>query len=487
MGIWRKIGISEASVDDIDDESCGLLLGSRGTGAGTPLLLEPNSVEDLVAYLLELESPDRGSPGYAKLRTALLASATELETASGERVIALTESADRFVRERTSEFMHQDRHDLLSLGSELGLAAQTLSEDGRVFTSSSGAEASWARAADAMESFLAMPRRRGRFDLEDLFMSVDGIHALANCIELLRRLLLAAGLALDTLGAATLGHRDLSGVDGAIALWKVSEGIAARRLAKSLAELASRTPELSERGEVGCVRPGTGDTAWIESCSQLGQDVLRWVYDRGQATLTFAGAVGAAWPGPGLYGYDDGEKEPGRARALCAAFEYRRDPEHPPLFGTHEATVSQDLVVPIPETLLEGADHLFVTEGVEEPGGSSASRCPATSQSLPGSSIANRGSGVIPGRERVTMRMSSLSTPPARRWQSSREGSRSVRWAHVAGQGRAHRFCSSGWATTSRSSAQSDTRSMRGSTELNRQSCCRPTTRNGTADDPSEG
>lgn len=370
MGIWRKIGITEVSVDDLGDKAIReVLLGSRCPEAGTPLLLEPGSLDNLAAYLLELESPGRGGGGYAKLRSALLASAVELETVGGKRVIALAGPIDRFVRDRTSEFMRQDCRDLLTLGSQLGLAAQTLSGDGRVLTSASSAEASWARAADAVGSFLARPRRAGRFDLEDFFLSVDGVCALANCLELLRRLLLAAGRALNALGAATLGHHDLSGVGGAVDLWKISEGTAARRLAKSLAELASRTPGPSERGEVGCARPGTEDTAWIESCSQLGQDVLRWVYDRGQATLNFAGTVGVAWPGPGLYGYDDGEEEPGRARALCAALESRRDPEHPLLFGTHEATVSQDLVVPIPETLLEGADHLFLTESVEELGG----------------------------------------------------------------------------------------------------------------------
>lgn len=368
MSTWRKIVVAAGGADGLDVRAREAL-PSRSPEAGTHLILAPDALDDLVAYLLELESPRHGDRGYVKFRNALLASALELETTGGEKVVVLAEPADRFVRERVSEFMAQDHHDLVSLDSELFRAVQTLSEEGRVLTSTSSAAASWACASDAVESFLARPRRAERFDLEDFFLSVDGIYVLANCVELFRRLLLAAGRALDALGAATLGHHDFSSVDDAVALWEVSEGSAARRLAKALAQLASRTPSLSGREPDDALRPDPEDTSWIEPCSRLGQDVLRWVYSQSRATLNFAGAVGVAWPGPGLYGYDDGEEEPGRARELCAALRCRRDPEHPPLFGTHEATVSQDLVVPIPKALLEGADRLFVTESVDEPGG----------------------------------------------------------------------------------------------------------------------
>lgn len=329
MDIWRKIGIAEASVGDLGDEARGLLLGSRDPEAGTPLLLEPGSLEDLVVYLLELESPDRGGCGYAKLRNALLASAMELETAGGERVVALAEPVDRFVRERISGFMRQDRRDLLTLGSELGHASQTLSGDGHVLTSASSAEASWARAANAVGSFLARPRRAARFDLEDFFMSVDGICALANCVVLFRRLLLAAGLALDGLGRATLGaprhlgHR-----------WR-------RRPLEGIRRDCS-----AATGEVPCGAgvqdPGTVGTRgdWLRPSRNRGNRPDRVLLAAragrasmgvrpGQATMNFAGVVGVVWPGPGIYGYDDGEEEPGRARALCAAIESRRDPEHP--------------------------------------------------------------------------------------------------------------------------------------------------------------
>lgn len=367
VSIWGKIGIARANVDDLDDDARELLLGSRGPEAGTPLILEPGSLDNLVAYLIELESPRRGDPGCTKFRNALLSSATELETRGGERVVVLAEPAEIFVRQKTSEFMDQDRHDLRGLGAELDLALQTLSTDGALLESATSATASWARAASAVETFLASPRRARRLDLEDFFVSVDGIYDLSSCVELLRRLLFAAGRARGALGAATLGHHDFSGVGDAVALWEVSEGSAARRLARALALLASRTPGISEREQNDTLRPDPGDASWIEPCSQLGQHVLRWVYGRGQAALNFAGIVGVSWPGPAIYGYDDGEEEPGSACELCAALEGGRGPEHPLLIGRHEETVSQDLVIPIPGDFLEGAGYLFVTQSTEDP------------------------------------------------------------------------------------------------------------------------
>lgn len=377
MSTWRKMGISEAGVDDLGDAAREILLGCRSPEAGTPLLLKPGSLDDLVAYLLELESPRHGDRGFARFRNALLASALELETKGGEKVVVLAEPAERLVRERISEFMAQDRSDLLALSSELG-AAQTLADDGALLANASSTVASWTRAADAMESFLEAPRRAGRFDLEDFLLNgVDGIVALGLCVELQRLLLIAAGHALDTLGAATLGYHDFSGIDEAVAVWGMSQGSAARRLAKALAQLATRTQGLSGRVSDDALRPEPGDTSWIEPCSRLGQDVLRWVYGRGQGALNFASIVGVTWPGPALHGYDDEEAEPGMACELCAAFKGGRDANHPLVFGTYEATVSQDLVVPIPEDLLdEGTESLFVKQSAEETGALSCQTSP---------------------------------------------------------------------------------------------------------------
>lgn len=368
MSTWRHIGIVEIGTDSIDAETLRYLAESRSPEAGAPLFLDPSALDEFVSYLFNLESPKCGGPGYIRFRNVFLSSAWRYDTTDGNSVVVLEEPFERFAREKISEFMEEDRRELLPLGSRLNLATQALSEDGAMSTSASSITASAAGAVGAMESFLAAPRRKTRFDLEDFFRSADGIYGLASCIELLRRLLLAAGRAHDALGAATIGHHNFASVDDAVSLWKVAEGAAAKRLTKALVRLMSRTPGLSGREETVSFSPEPGDTAWIESCSRVGQEALRWAYDRGDASINFASAVGAAWPGPTLYGYDDGEEDPRGACELCAALARRRDPEMPLLYGTHEAVVSQDVVVPIPERLLEGVSRLYVTESAEEPG-----------------------------------------------------------------------------------------------------------------------
>lgn len=369
MSTWRKIGIAEIGTDSIDTEALRYLTESRSPEASAPLFLDPSAsaLDEFVSYLFNLESPKCGGPGYIRFRNVFLSSAWSYDTKNGNSVVVLEEPFERFAREKISEFMEEDRRELLFLGSELNHATQALSEDGATPTRASSVTASAAHAVAAMESFLAAPRRRSRFDLEDFFRSTDGVYALAGCIELLRRLLLAAGRAYDVLGAATIGHHDFASVDDAVSLWKVAEGAAAKRLTKALVRLMSRTPGLSGREEAVSFSPEPGDTTWIESSSRVGQEVLRWAYDRGGDAINIASAVGAAWPGPALYGYDDGKEDPSGACELCAALARRRDPEIPLLCGTHEAVLSQDLVVSIPERLLEGARCLYVTESAEEP------------------------------------------------------------------------------------------------------------------------
>ena len=368
MSTWRKIGIVEIGSDSIDAKTLRYLIASRSPETGAPLFLDPSALNEFASYLFNLESPKCEGPGYIKFRNVLLASASKYETADGNGVVVLDEPAETFAREKRSEFMEEDRRELLSLGSELNLAAQALSEDGAISAGASSVTASTAHAVGAMESFLAAPRRRIRFDLEDFFRSADGICGLAGCIELLRRLLLAAGRAHDALGAATIGRHNFASVDDAVLLWKVAEGAAAKRLTNALVRLMSRTPRLSGREETVGFSPEPGDTTWIESCSRVGQEALRWAYDHGDAAVSFASAVGAVWPGPASYGYDNGEENLRRAWELCAALARREDPEIPLLYGTHEAVVSRDLVVPITERLLEGARCLYVTESAEEPG-----------------------------------------------------------------------------------------------------------------------
>ena len=365
MGTWNRVGISPYRVEDLAPESREHLSASRSPEAVAPILLDPNSLDDLTSFLLDLESPRHNDPRYVKFRNVLLSSIWVYETTDGNRVAVLSEPVERFVRERISTIKDEDRGDLLALESELNRAIQTLSEDGRMARSAHSVTSICGHAAHATESFLANPRRTRRLDLEDFLQSIDGVYALAGCVELLRRLLLAAGRSCDALGAATIGHHDFEGIDDAIFHWKVADGRAAYYLAEALVRLMSRTRGL-ENNPFPLLEPHSA--SWIEECSLVGQTVLRWVYGRGEATTNFATTVGAAWPGPALYGYDDGEEEPEAAHKLCSALESGMDPEIPLLCGTYETSVSREAIVPIPEKLLEGADHLYVAKSAEEPG-----------------------------------------------------------------------------------------------------------------------
>ncbi len=76
----------------------------------------------------------------------------------------------------------------------------------------------------------------------------------------------------------------------------------------------------------------------------------------------FSGGAETLWPGP--------------ARELCDALRRDENRRHPILCGTHEASVSENLAVPVPAELLKGARHLYVTESETMPG---ALFCQATS------------------------------------------------------------------------------------------------------------
>ena len=77
-----------------------------------PILLDPNSLDDLASFLLDLESPKHNDPRYVKFRNALLSSIWIYETTDGNRVAVLSEPVEGFVRERIStlEFSEQVQH-----------------------------------------------------------------------------------------------------------------------------------------------------------------------------------------------------------------------------------------------------------------------------------------------------------------------------------------------------------------------------------------
>lgn len=367
MGIWKRMGFSSYGLEDLTPESRENLSASHGLGAGEPLLLNPDMLDELVCYLLDTEAPSPGDARYVDLRRTLLDDSSAYETANGETVVALSEPDERFVCEMIVAFREEDRAEMQALYLRLTDSALPLTPD-ELLTSPPAAEACNRAAAD-IKAFLAKPQRILRFGLDDLTLSMDGTYVLIRLIELLRRLLIAAGCANGMLGDATVGLHSFQGVEDAVTLWRMSDCPAARSLAESLSRLLSRTEGLSDRSrsEIPSVAPA--DASWIEACSQIGQEALRWALDKSGATLNFAPAVGVLWPGPALYGYDDEEACPPAACELCGALS-RDGGSWPPtiLYGTYEATISEGLAVPVPTDLLKGSERLFVTESEAEPG-----------------------------------------------------------------------------------------------------------------------
>lgn len=375
MGIWKRTGFSSYGLEDLTPESRENLSASHGLGADEPLLLNPDMLDELVRCLLDTEAPSPGDPRCAELRYALLDGSAVCRTVDGGTVAALSGSAERLVWNRVAAFREEDRAEMQALYLKLTDYALPLAPD-ELLASPPAAKACDLAAAD-VEAFLAKPHRMSHFGLDDLTSSMDGTYVLIRLIELLRCLLIAAGRANGMLGDATVGLHSFQGVDDAVSLWRASDCPAARSLAESLSQLLSRTEGLSEHARAEIPPATPADASWIEACSQVGQEALRWALDKSGATLNFAPAVGTVWPGPALYGYDDEEACPPAARELCSALS-RDGGSWPPtiLYGTYEATISEGLAVPVPTELLKGSERLFVTESEAEPG---ALFCQATS------------------------------------------------------------------------------------------------------------
>lgn len=367
MGIWKRTGFSSYGLEDLTPESRENLSASHGLGADEPLLLNPDMLDELVCHPLDTEAPSPSDARYAGLRRTLLDDSSAYETVNGETAVALSEPDERFIREMIAAFREEDRAEMQALYLRLTDFALPLAPD-ELLASPPAAKACDLAAAD-VEAFLAKPHRMLRLGLDDLALSMDGTYVLIRLIELLRRLLIAAGRANGMLGDATVGLHSFQGVDDAVSLWRASDCPAARSLAESLSQLLSRTEGLSEyaRAEIPPATPA--DASWIEACSQIGQEALRWALNKSGASLNFAPAVGTVWPGPALYGYDDEGARPPAARELCSALS-RDGGSWPPtiLYGTYEATISEGLAVPVPTELLKGSERLFVTESEAEPG-----------------------------------------------------------------------------------------------------------------------
>lgn len=94
---------------------------------------------------------------------------------------------------------------------------------------------------------------------------------------------------------------------------------------------------------------------------------MAWALKQEAATLNFA-AVGAAWPGPAVYGYDDGEEEPVAACELLAGLSRGGKGPGDILFGSDEVAVPGDLAVGVPSRLLEGDRKVYAVRQFDEYG-----------------------------------------------------------------------------------------------------------------------
>ena len=353
MGIWSRVGIRACRCGDLTAEGLEELSSWR-RGGDSPLVV--GDFDGLVSYLLNLDETVRDRRFYS-LRNALASSSRSFAARGGGYLVILDAQAEAAVRGRLDELREADCRDLEPLSQALSGAMWSVSADGRSEGELADALGAWDGAADAMESFLSEPRRASRFDLEDLvgLPGTRGIWMLAEVLELYRRLLVAAGRAVESLGAATIGHYEFSGADEAVALWRVADGSSARRLGAALSRLVSRT---SGAGEPPALPGPDGEGLWVLPYSRLGQQAMAWALER--SALNFSG-VGALWPGPSVY-RDDYEEEPRAAYELLAEYGRAGRAGRPLLYGSSETVVGDDLTVAVPERFLDGDRAVYISE-----------------------------------------------------------------------------------------------------------------------------
>lgn len=366
MAIRASIGFAPYRPECLEPDDREALALWRGCDCGCPCFIDPSMLNELTSYLL-----DRAEPGSSNdrrfflLRQQLVMSARAYRTVDGRDLLVLGNKAELSVLKRLADFDEEDRQDLRSLGLPFSQAMASVEKDGAPAEVTSVALSAWAKAADALNGFLSKPRRTTCFALDDMLESIDGLYALIDVLELYRRLLLAAGHAIDILGAATVGHYDFQGLEDAVDTWRVSQGEAARQIGLALNGLVLLTPGID--AEAGLHGPIAKDGSWILSYSRLGQRIMEWVLRQERTSLNFA-AIGAAWPGPAIYGFDDGEEEPMAACVLLR--ELSGDTSIPAgmLYGTEDVVVAEDFTVTISERMLEGGRRLYLISRSDEYG-----------------------------------------------------------------------------------------------------------------------
>lgn len=366
MSIQALIGIMPYSQDIFAHDEFESLAAWRDLSSCEPYIIDPEMIGELTSYLL-----DRAEPGpstdkrYFKLQMALISAARAYRTPEGRDLIVLNAAAESSVRRRLEEHRREDAQDMLSLGIPLANALAKVDESGSVAGDLPAALEAWSKAADSLDIFLSKPRRSTRFGVDDMILHLDGLHALIETIELYRRLLLAAGRALDDLGAATIGHFKLPNLDSAVGIWHVARGDFARHIGSMLCGLALRTVGVDAAENLP--ESASSDGSWVLPYSRLGQHVMEWALGHSGSELNFA-AVGAAWPGPAIYGYEDGEENPRLACKLLAELSAGGNGPGDSLFGSYEATVSDDLTLAVPSHLLGGDRAVYVVGRSDECG-----------------------------------------------------------------------------------------------------------------------
>lgn len=367
MGIRESIGLVPYQPNGLEPGERESLASWRGRDCHRPCFINPDMLNELTSYLLDrAESSAPNDRRFFLLRQQIVVSANVFRASDGQDLIVLRRNVESFVLARLAEFEEEDREDLRLLALPFSYAEASIDEDGTLAADTQNSLSAWAKAAEALEGFLAKPRRSTRFGLDDMLRSLDGLHALIGMLELYRRLLLAAGRSLDDLGAATIDHYELPDLNSAVGMWRIAWGDSARRIGTALYELAVRTDGFGVEGIPS--EPASADSSWILSYSRLGQQVTEWALEHSGSELNFA-AVGAAWPGPAVYGYDDGEEEPKLACELLAELSHGGEGPRKILLGTDEVTAPEDLAVAVPPRFLGGDRAVYVARQSDEHGG----------------------------------------------------------------------------------------------------------------------
>lgn len=358
MAIRESIGFVPYRPEDLEPDDYEALVSWRGHDCGCPCFIDPDMLNELASYLLDRAEP--GPPNdrrFFLLRQQLVASSRAYRTSDGRCLLVLGRNTESSVLRRLTSFDEEDRRDLRSLGLPLSEAMTSVGEIGVLEEGASAALPAWAKAADAVGGFFSKPRRIMRFGLDDMLTNIDGLYALIDILELYRRLLLVTGRTIDVLGAATIGHYDFRDMGDAVDTWRVSQGDAVRKIGLALNRLTLLTPDIDVK--TGLHEPVAADGSWILPYSRLGQRIMEWALKQKHVSLNFA-AVGATWPGPAAYGFDDGEEEPAAACALLRELSGDSGKPTGMLYGTEEVIVAEDFTVAIPERFLEGERRLYV-------------------------------------------------------------------------------------------------------------------------------